>query len=69
MLFQTLDGLRRRRITVLDEDAVSLDQAVVVQGGVPAELFLEGRFGFVLAFDGGDTGQVPMSVWMPSMSH
>lgn len=42
---------------MLDENAVSLDQAVIVRRGVPAELFLEGRFGLVVAFDGGDAGQ------------
>lgn len=42
---------------MLDEDAVGRDQAVVVRGVVPAELFLEGRFGFVVAFDGGNAGQ------------
>ena len=36
---------------------------------VPAELFLEGGFGFVVAFDGGGAGGGPINVWMPSMSH
>ena len=54
---QILDGLRRWRLAVLDEDSVGLDQAVVVWCGVPAELFLEGGFGFVVAFDGGGAGE------------
>ena len=66
---QILDGLRRWRLAVLDEDSVGLDQAVVIGCRVPAELFLEGGFGFVVAFDGGGAGGGPINVWMPSMSH
>jgi hypothetical protein len=39
---------------VLDKDAVGLDQVVVVWSGGQ---LLEGRFGSVVAFDGGDAGQ------------
>ena len=66
---QILDGFRRRCVTVLDQDTVDLDQAVVVWSGVPAKLFLERRSGFVVAFDGGDVGQVPSNGRMLSMSH
>lgn len=66
---QILDGFRRRCVTVLDQDTVDLDQAVVVWSGVPAKLFLERRSGFVVAFDGGDVGQVPSNGRILSMSH
>lgn len=33
---QILDGFRRRCVTVLDQDTVDLDQAVVVWSGVPS---------------------------------
>jgi hypothetical protein len=55
--FQVLDRFRRWRVAVLDEDTVGFNQAVVIRGGVPAELFLERRFRLVVAFDGGDAGQ------------
>lgn len=42
---------------MFDEDAIGLNQAVVVRRGMPAELFLEGGGGFVVAFDAGDRGQ------------
>lgn len=42
---------------MLDENAIDQDQAVIVWCGVPAELFREGCFGFVVALDGGDAGQ------------
>ena len=54
---QIFDGLRRWRVAVLDVDSVDLDQAVVIRCRVPAELFLEGGFGFVVAFDGGGAGE------------
>lgn len=55
--FQIVDGFRRRRVAVLDEDAVGLNQAVIVWCGMPAELFLERVFGFVVTLDRGDAGQ------------
>ena len=42
---------------MLDKNAVGRDQAVIVGRWVPAELFFEGGYGFVIALDRGDTGQ------------
>jgi hypothetical protein len=55
--FQIIVRVRRRRITVFDENTIRLDQAVIVRRRVPAELSLERRAVFVVTFDGGDAGQ------------
>jgi hypothetical protein len=55
--FQIIDSVRRRRITVFDENAIRSDEAVIFRRWLPAELSLERRAAFVVTLDCDDAGQ------------